>query len=128
MTKLLQVKDLVVKFKLRTGDLTALNGISFDLNAGEKMGLVGESGAGKSVAGFSIINLISKPGYIYLGEILAQTRSGIEQQFQVEPGFGFGVDGLHAGSQFVGGTFGVGESTRPAWRADRQGGPADQIR
>ncbi len=70
MTKLLQVKDLVVKFKLRTGDLTALNGISFDLNAGEKMGLVGESGAGKSVAGFSIINLISKPGYIHSGEIL----------------------------------------------------------
>lgn len=70
MTKLLQVKDLVVKFRLRTGDLTALNGISFDLEEGEKMGLVGESGAGKSVAGFSIINLISKPGYISSGEIL----------------------------------------------------------
>ncbi len=70
MTKLLQVKDLVVKFKLRTGDLTALNGISFDLDEGEKMGLVGESGAGKSVAGFSIINLISRPGYIHSGEIL----------------------------------------------------------
>ncbi len=70
MTKLLQVNDLVVKFRLRTGDLTALNGISFDLEEGEKMGLVGESGAGKSVAGFSIINLISKPGYIASGEIL----------------------------------------------------------
>ncbi len=74
MTKLLQVKDLVVKFKLRTGDLTALNGISFELDEGEKMGLVGESGAGKSVAGFSIINLISKPGYIHSGEILLDGR------------------------------------------------------
>ena len=70
MTKLLDVQDLVVKFRLRSGDLTALNGINFSLEAGERMGLVGESGAGKSVAGFSIINLISKPGYIASGRIL----------------------------------------------------------
>jgi peptide/nickel transport system ATP-binding protein len=67
---LLDVQDLVVKFALRNGDLTALNGISFTLRRGERMGLVGESGAGKSVAGFSIINLISKPGYIAAGRIL----------------------------------------------------------
>lgn len=70
MTKLLDVQDLVVKFRLRSGDLTALNGINFSLEAGERMGLVGESGAGKSVAGFSIINLISKPGYIASGRVL----------------------------------------------------------
>jgi peptide/nickel transport system ATP-binding protein len=70
MTHLLEVQDLVVKFGLRSGDLTALNGINFTLNPGERMGLVGESGAGKSVAGFSIINLISRPGFIAAGRVL----------------------------------------------------------
>ncbi len=71
---LLEVQDLVVNFALRGGDLTALNGVTFTLHKGERLGLVGESGAGKSVAGFSIINLISKPGYIAGGKILFQGR------------------------------------------------------
>jgi len=66
---LLQVKDLEVSFKLRTGELHAIRGISFDLNKGERIGIVGESGAGKSVAAFSILNLISQPGYISGGSI-----------------------------------------------------------
>jgi peptide/nickel transport system ATP-binding protein len=74
MSKLLEVKNLVVKFGLRAGDLTALNDISFSLNQGERMGLVGESGAGKSVAGFSIINLISQPGFIDSGEIFFEGK------------------------------------------------------
>ncbi len=74
MEQLLAVKDLEVKFALRFGDLTAINGISFSLNKGERLGLVGESGAGKSVTGFSIINLISKPGYISSGSILFEGK------------------------------------------------------
>ncbi len=70
MAHLLEVKDLEVKFALRFGDLTAIDGVSFNLDKGEKLGLVGESGAGKSVTGFSIINLISKPGYISGGSIV----------------------------------------------------------
>jgi len=70
MTHLLEVKNLEVKFALRFGELTAINGVSFFLNRGERLGLVGESGAGKSVTGFAIINLISKPGYISGGSIL----------------------------------------------------------
>ncbi len=69
MSHLLEVEDLEVKFALRDGDLTAINGASFTLDRGEKMGIVGESGAGKSVTGFAIINLISKPGYISGGRI-----------------------------------------------------------
>lgn len=69
MSHLLEVHDLEVKFALRFGDITAIDGVSFTLDRGEKLGLVGESGAGKSVTGFSIINLISKPGYISKGKI-----------------------------------------------------------
>ena len=69
MSHLLEVNDLEVKFALRSGDITAIDGVSFSLERGERLGLVGESGAGKSVTGFSIINLISKPGYISKGKI-----------------------------------------------------------
>ena len=61
---LLEVNDLDVRFAVRGGDLTALRGISFTLDKGERLGLVGESGAGKSVAAFSILNLLAKPGQI----------------------------------------------------------------
>ncbi len=69
MNHLLEVKDLEVKFALRFGELTAINGVSFTLDKGERLGLVGESGAGKSVTGFAIIKLVSKPGYISGGQI-----------------------------------------------------------
>jgi len=55
---------------MRQGELTALRDVSFSLDKGERLGIVGESGAGKSVAAFAILNLISRPGYISKGEIL----------------------------------------------------------
>ena len=70
MSHLLEVKDLEVKFALRFGDLTAINGVNFALDRGQRLGIVGESGAGKSVTGFAIINLLSKPGYISAGQVL----------------------------------------------------------
>jgi peptide/nickel transport system ATP-binding protein len=70
MSHLLEVKDLEVKFALRLGELIAINGVSFTLDKGQRLGIVGESGAGKSVTGFAIINLLSKPGYISGGKIL----------------------------------------------------------
>jgi len=75
MHHLLEVQDLEVKFALRFGELTAINGVGFTLERGERMGLVGESGAGKSVTGFAIINLISKPGYISRGRVLFEGRA-----------------------------------------------------
>ena len=87
MEHLLEVQDLVVKFALRFGDLTAIDGVSFALDKREKMGLVGESGAGKSVTGFAIINLLSKPGYIAKGKILFEgkelSRLSEEQMRQI---------------------------------------------
>ena len=70
MSHLLDIQNLEVKFALRTGGITAINNVNLTLDKGEKLGLVGESGAGKSVTGFSIINLISKPGYISKGKII----------------------------------------------------------
>ncbi|MAA64204.1 MAG: methionine ABC transporter ATP-binding protein [Alteromonadaceae bacterium] len=72
---LLEVKNLDVRFAVRGGDLKAIRGISFSLDKGERLGLVGESGAGKSVAAFSILNLIARPGYIAGGEILFEGRN-----------------------------------------------------
>ncbi|ABC28670.1 ABC-type dipeptide/oligopeptide/nickel transport system, ATPase component [Hahella chejuensis KCTC 2396] len=66
---LLEVKNLEVKFGLRSGAVTALRDISFTVDRGQRLGIVGESGAGKSVAAFSILNLLSRPGYISSGEI-----------------------------------------------------------
>ncbi len=74
MQHLLEVKDLSVEFALRTGALRAVRNVSFTLNKGERLGLVGESGAGKSVTGFSIIKLISQPGYISGGSILFEGK------------------------------------------------------
>ena len=64
MSHLLEVKDLEVKFALWSDELTANDCISFTLDRRELLGIVGESGAGKSVTGFAIINLISKHGII----------------------------------------------------------------
>ena len=74
MPHLLEVKDLEVKFALRFGDLTAINGVNFTLDKGQRLGIVGESGAGKSVTGFAIINLLSKPGYISAGKVLFEEK------------------------------------------------------
>jgi len=69
---LLQVKNLVVEFPGRRGTLRALDDISFDIAPGEILGVVGESGAGKSLTGASIIGLLEPPGRIAGGQILLE--------------------------------------------------------
>ena len=71
---LLQVKNLVVEFPGRRGTLRALDDISFDIAPGEILGVVGESGAGKSLTGASIIGLLEPPGRVAGGEILLECR------------------------------------------------------
>ncbi len=69
---LLQVKNLVVEFAHRRGTLRALDDISFEIAPGEILGVVGESGAGKSLTGAAIIGLLEPPGRVAGGQILLQ--------------------------------------------------------
>ncbi|MCA4924253.1 MAG: ATP-binding cassette domain-containing protein, partial [Methylobacterium sp.] len=66
----ISVRNLRVEFATRRGVLRAIDGVSFDIARGEVLGVVGESGAGKSVTGSAIIGLIEPPGRIAGGEIL----------------------------------------------------------
>jgi peptide/nickel transport system ATP-binding protein len=70
MSPILEVRHLRVEFPTRRGNLLALDDINFDIAPGEILGVVGESGAGKSLTGAAIIGLLEPPGRIAGGEIL----------------------------------------------------------
>lgn len=67
---LLAVKDLKTYFYTEDGVVRAVDGVNFEVFPGEVLGLVGESGCGKSVTSLSIMGLVSKPGRVDGGEIL----------------------------------------------------------
>ncbi len=68
---LLSVEDLVVRFRTHEGTIHAVNGVTFELEEGERLGLVGESGCGKSVTNLAIIRLLPRPaGRIERGRVL----------------------------------------------------------
>ena len=69
MPDLLEVRNLETHFPTRAGLVRAVNGVSFHLGRGELLGLVGESGCGKSITALSIMRLIAPPGKIVAGEI-----------------------------------------------------------
>src|SRR6187200_1260398 len=69
---LLSVRNLRVEFPTRRGILTAVDHISFDIAPGEILGVVGESGAGKSLTGAAIIGLLEPPGRIGSGQVLLE--------------------------------------------------------
>ena len=71
---LLRVEHLTTVFDLRDGAVPAVDDISFEIRAGETLGLVGESGSGKSVTAMSIMRLVQPPGRIAGGRILFQER------------------------------------------------------
>jgi peptide/nickel transport system ATP-binding protein/oligopeptide transport system ATP-binding protein len=70
MSHLLEVKNLQTHFSTRAGLVRAVDGVSFQLGRGELLGLVGESGCGKSVTALSLMRLVAPPGRIVGGEVL----------------------------------------------------------
>src|ERR687894_1913237 len=70
MSHLLEVKNLQTHFFTRAGVVRSVDGVSFYLDRGELLGLVGESGCGKSMTALSIMRLVAAPGKIVSGEIL----------------------------------------------------------
>ncbi len=75
LVPLLEIKDLTVQFDTEVGPLTAVNGVSLSVHEGEVLGVVGESGCGKSVTAMSILRLIPRPpGRFVNGEIVFKGR------------------------------------------------------
>lgn len=70
MTTILEIEDLAVHFPISIGTVRAVEGVNLNLEQGEVMGLVGETGCGKSTLGFSILRILRPPGKIVKGKIL----------------------------------------------------------
>ncbi len=75
MKPVVQVKDLETTFFLKSGPFRAVNRISYEINRGETLGIVGESGCGKSVTSFSLMRLIERPGKITNGQFLLNDQN-----------------------------------------------------
>lgn len=75
---ILEVKNLITEFKLRDGNLRAVNDVSFNIKKGKTLCVVGESGCGKSVTSMSIMRIVSRPGKVIGGEILFQGKDLIK--------------------------------------------------
>jgi len=71
---LLDVRDLTVRFRAEGGTVRAVSGVSFSLRRGETLGLVGESGCGKSTAAFALMGLLPGNGQVTAGEVLFEGR------------------------------------------------------
>ena len=76
MAPLLSVRNLTTHFPLDEGTVVAVDGASFDLYPGQTLGIVGESGCGKSVMARSILGILDRPGHIVEGEVLFRRRGG----------------------------------------------------
>src|SRR5215471_7856312 len=82
-TPVLQLEDLTVRFHLKHGQLTAVDGMTFTLHRGETFGLVGESGSGKTVTARAVLRLIPiPPGEIVRGRILFEGKNILHQTDQ----------------------------------------------
>ena len=78
MTQLLEVSDLRTQFPTKEGIVRAVDGVTFSIAAGEMLGLVGESGCGKSITALSVMRLVSPPGRIVSGSVRFNGRELLE--------------------------------------------------
>ncbi len=69
---ILKVDNLAVAYKVRNGEIEAVQNVSFEINRGETLGIVGESGCGKSTVAWSIVNFLGSNGYVKRGSITFQ--------------------------------------------------------
>ncbi|KKL81642.1 hypothetical protein LCGC14_1992700, partial [marine sediment metagenome] len=69
-TPVLKVENLAISYKMRRGEVPAVRDVSFEIHPGETLGLVGESGCGKSTVAFGIVNFLDRNGSILNGSIL----------------------------------------------------------
>ncbi len=72
---LVEIQDLRVEFELRAGIVRGVDGVSFNINRGETLGVIGESGCGKSITARAILQMIPKPGRIANGQVLYHRRA-----------------------------------------------------
>jgi peptide/nickel transport system ATP-binding protein len=80
---LLEVKGLKTHFRLDEGIVKAVDGADFTIHRGEAVGVVGESGCGKSVTAFSVMQLVERPGSIVAGQVLWHRHSAEEDKVQI---------------------------------------------
>ena len=73
-SSLLSIKDLMVQYPTDEGVVKALDGVSLDIAPGQTLGVVGESGCGKSTVGRAILQILDRPGRVVGGEILWDAR------------------------------------------------------
>jgi peptide/nickel transport system ATP-binding protein len=73
--KLIEVKDLKIEFDVRAGKVKAVDGLNMEIYRGQTLGVIGESGCGKSMTARAILNMIPKPGKVVGGEIVYHRRT-----------------------------------------------------
>jgi peptide/nickel transport system ATP-binding protein len=83
MTPLLEIRNLVTAFHTPGGRVPAVDGVSLSIERGSTLGLVGESGCGKSVTAMSILRLVAAPGVIESGQILLARDGGADDLVQL---------------------------------------------
>ena len=76
---IIEVRDLQTHFKLYEGTLKAVEHVDFDLKTGKTLGIIGESGCGKSVTAHSILNTVQTPGKVIGGSVMYRTKDGKEE-------------------------------------------------
>ena len=85
MNNLLEIRDLRVNFMMESGPARAVDGINLSIAPGRTLGVVGESGCGKSVTSRAILGLVSAPGWIETGEIVFNSRKGVVDLLKLPP-------------------------------------------